>query len=214
MSQDELLTAIESRYGFQLPAMYRHMVRQEWIDTPDVAKYTPLFMGEWLQLQAILDFDFQSVDPATPANPGLIPFAAKSRRRSVLLVPGTDGERPGGDRLLRAIGMYDRVRLDAPSLLGFCYREVLDQLTAGSDLNEERFAKEHFAKWRTTWYPLFPSAWQQTLAAIPDSATVEWTRTLKSGHQEQGRAFSHPDERDRIVARDLAFDGIDQEVRI
>jgi hypothetical protein len=45
---------------------------------------------------------------------------------------------------------------------------------------------------------------------MPDSAKVNWTRTMKSGYQEKGRSFLHPDENDRIVARDLAFEGIDQ----
>jgi hypothetical protein len=213
MSHTELLDAIERRYGFKLPAVYRHMVQQEWIDTPDYDNYTPLYMGEWLPLQAILDFDFQAVDPDIPANPGLIPFAQS---------PGGDPYFWYRERTVNGeaivvyceFGMYDRIRLEAPSLLGFCYREVLDQLTAGSDPNEERWAKEHLARWRETWYPLFPRAWQETLAAMPNSATVEWKRTLKSGHQEQGRSFLHPDERDRIVARDLAFEGIDQEVKL
>jgi hypothetical protein len=43
---------------------------------------------------------------------------------------------------------------------------------------------------------------------------VEWTRTLKSGRQEQGRSFLHPDACERIVARDLHFAGIDQTVSV
>jgi hypothetical protein len=213
MSQDELLTAIEKRYGFKLPEVYRYMVQQEWIDTPDFAKYTPLYMGEWLQLQAILEFDFQSVDPETPKNPGLIPFAQSPGGDPYFWYPA---RQVNGEAIVVycEFGMYDRIRLEAPSLLGFCYREVLDQLTSGSDKNEERWAKERLSRWRATWYPLFPREWQQTLAAMPDSATVEWARTLKSGHQEKGRSFLHPDERDRIVARDLAFEGIDQEVKL
>ena len=213
MNHDALLDAIEKRYAFKLPDVYRYMVQQEWIDTPDYDKYTPLYMGEWLQLQAILEFDFQSVDPDTPANPGLIPFA----------------QSPGGDpyfwypaRMVNGeaivvyceFGMYDRVRLDAPSFLGFCYRNVLDQLSTGCEYEDERFAQQNLARWRETWIPLLPPAWQQTLSKVPDSATVEWTRTLPSGRQEKGRSFIHPDECDRIVARDLAFEGIDQEIRL
>jgi hypothetical protein len=213
MNHEALLDAIEKRYAFKLPDVYRYMVQQEWIDTPDYDKYTPLYMGEWLQLQAILEFDFQSVDPDTPANPGLIPFAQSPGGDPYFWYPAlmVNGE---AIVVYCEFGMYDRIRLDAPSLLGFCYREVLDQLTAGSDANDERFAKELLARWRETWFPLFPREWQQTLAAMPDSAKVEWKRTLKSGHQEQGRAFLHPDERDRIVARDLAFEGIDQEIKL
>ena len=213
MSHDELFRAIETRYGFELPDIYCHMVRQEWLDTSDFAKYTPMFMGEWLPLQAILDFDFQSVDPETPANPGLIPVAQSPGGDPYCWYPArtVNGEAVIG---YCEFGMYDRIRLDAPGLLGFCYRNVLDQLSTGCEYEDERMAKESLARWRATWYPLFPRGWQQTLAAMPDSATVEWTRRLPSGRIEKGRSFLHPDEYERIVARDLAFDGIDQEIRL
>ena len=212
MNHDDLLAAIEKRYSFRLPDVYKQMVRAGWIDTSLHEAYTPLFMGEWLRLQELLDFDFQSVDPATPANPGLIPFAQSPGGDPYCWFPArtVNGEAVVG---YCEFGQYDEIRLDSPNLLGFCYRNVLDQLSTGCDHNEERRAKENLARWRATWIPLFPPAWQQTLAAMPHSATVEWTRTMKSGYQEKGRSFLHPDENDRIVARDLAFDGIDQWVK-
>jgi hypothetical protein len=111
-------------------------------------------------------------------------------------------------------GDFDRIRLEAPSLLAFVYRNALDGMSAGCECEDEATARHNLARWRVTWFPLFPIPWLQTLAAIPDSAQVEWTRTLKSGRQEQGRSFLHPDECDRIVARDLHFEGIDQTVTL
>lgn len=111
-------------------------------------------------------------------------------------------------------GEVDRIELVAPSLPGFVYRNALDQLSAGCEYEDEATAKHNLARWRVTWFPLFPKPWQETLAAISDSAQVQWTRTLKSGYQERGRSFLHPDECQEIVARDLRFEGIDERVRL
>lgn len=212
MTQEELLAEIERRYNFPLPAAYRHAVREGWVGTFD-DRYTPLFVGEWLRLEELLEFDFKSVDPDTPENPGLVPVAQS---------PGGDpycwylGRMVAGEPAVGEceFGQYDRIRLDAPSLLGFVYRDTLDQLATNCEHHhDEKTAKENLARWRETWFPLFPQPWQQTLASMPALPNVQWTRTLKSGHQESGRSFLHPDERDRIVARDLSFDGMDQTVK-
>jgi hypothetical protein len=188
-------------------------VQEGWIDTSVWENYTPLFMGEWLSLQAILDFNFQSVDPATPANPGLVPFAQSPGGDPYCWYPGRTAR---GEVVIGycEFGQYDQIRLEAPGLLAFCYRNALDQLAAGCEYEDEKMAKQNLTRWRATWFPLFPPQWQQTLAAVPDAATVEWTRTLPSGRREKGRSFLHPDECDRIVARDLAFGGIDQWVKV
>jgi hypothetical protein len=170
-------------------------------------------MGEWLPLAAILEFDFQSVVAETPSNPGLIPFAQS---------PGGDpycwyaARKCDGDAVIGycEFGDYKRIRLEAPSVLGFCYRNVLDQLATGCQYEDERFAKQNLARWRQTWIPLFPQPWQEQLATVPESACVEWTRVLPSGYRETGRSFIHPDECQRIVDRDLRFDGIDQWVAV
>jgi hypothetical protein len=211
MNHEELLGAIEKRYSFQLPAAYRQAVLAGWIDTDTWEQYTPMCLGEWLRLEAILEFDFQSVDPDTPVNPGLIPFAQSPGGDPYCWYPARtiQGEAAAGEC---EFGQYDRIRLDAPSLLGFVYRDVLDQLATGGDDYEIKSAQRNLARWRQTWFPLFPQQWQQTLAAMPDSPCVQWTRTLKSGYQEKGRSFLHPDERDKIVTRDLGFEGINQTV--
>ncbi len=212
MSQDELLAAIEERYSFKLPAAYRHAVRAGWIDTNVYENYTPIFNGEWLPLDAILEFDFQSVDPDTPANPGLIPFAQTPGGDPFLWYPARtiDGEAVVG---LTEFGQYDRLKLDSPSLLGFCYRQALDQVSTGCEYEDEKSALEFLAKWRGTWFPLFPTAWQKSFASLPPSASVPFTLTLPSGRQESGHSFMHPDECAKIVARDLAFDGIDTTIK-
>ncbi len=213
MNSPDLLEAIERRYGFTLPATYRQMVNAGWIDTSVREIYTPMFMGEWLSLAAIQEFDFQSVDPVTPSNPGLIPFAQSPGGDPYCWYPARQ-EHGDADIGYCEFGDYERIRLDSPSLLGFFYRNVLDQLATGCQYEDERFAKQNLARWRQTWFPLFPQQWQETLAAMPDSASVEWTRVLPSGYRESGRSFLHPDDCQRIVARDLNFDGIDQWVTI
>jgi len=213
MNHEELLAAIENRYGFTLPAVYRHAVKNGWSDTSVWEQYTPLFMGEWLSLQAILDYDFQAVDPETPANPGLVPFAQSPGGDPYCWYPArtVDGEPVVG---YTEYGEFGHIELCAPSLLGFVYRNALDQLSAGCEYEDEATAKHNLARWRVTWFPLFPQPWQQALAAIPDSAEVEWSRKLKSGYQERGRSFLHPDIRKRIVARDLQFEGMDQTLKL
>ncbi|MDX1946002.1 MAG: SMI1/KNR4 family protein [Pirellulaceae bacterium] len=213
MNHQQLLAAIEARYGIALPPTYRHAVAQGWIDPGVWENYTPLFMGEWLSLQAILDYDFQAVEKNAPANPGLIPFAQS---------PGGDpycwhsGRAMAGEPVVgyTEFGEFDRLELVAPSLLGFVYRNALEQLSAGCEYEDERTAKHNLARWRATWFPLFPRAWQQTLAAIPDVPLVEWTRTLRSGYQERGRSFLHPDECQKIIARDLQFPGLGQTLEL
>jgi hypothetical protein len=213
MNHEHLLATIENRYGLRLPAVYRQAAREGWIDTAVWEQYTPLFMGEWLSLQAILDYDFQAVDSETPANPGLIPFAQSPGGDPYCWYPARTIDREAVVGYTE-YGEFDRIQLYAPSLLGFVYRNTLDQMSAGCEYEDEATAKHNLARWRVTWFPLFPKEWQEALAAIPDSAQVQWTRTLKSGYQEQGRSFLHPDECDRIVARDLHFEGIDETVRL
>lgn len=211
MNVDHTLAAIEDRYGFRLPAVYRRAVTEGWIDTGVWEKYTPLFMGEWLSLQAILDYDFRAVDSDVPENPGLIPFAQSPGGDPFCWYPARtiNGEAVVG---YTELGDYESIELCAPHLLGFVYRNALDQLSAGCEYEDERTAKHNLARWRETWFPLFPRHWQETLAAVPDSASVEWTRTLKSGYRERGRSFLHPDTSKVIVSRDLQFEGLDQTV--
>lgn len=213
MNHEQLLAAIETRYGFQLPAVYRHAVTQGWIDSSVWEHYTPLFMGEWLTLQAILDYDFQAVDSDTPVNPGLVPFAQSPGGDPYCWYPARtiNGEAVVG---YTEFGEFDCIQLREPGLLGFVYHDVLDQLCASCEYEDERTARHNLARWRATWFPLFPQQWQHELAAIPESANVKWTRTLKSGFQEHGRSFLHPDTCDRIVSRDLHFEGINQTVKI
>ena len=213
MNQEQLLSAIESRYGFRLPAIYRHAVRESWIDPRVWEQYTPLFMGEWLSLQAILDYDFQAVDSDTPVNPGLIPFAQSPGGDPYCWYPARtiQGEAVVG---YTEYGDFGSLRLYAPGLPGFVYRNALEQLSAGCEYEDERTALHNLARWRSTWFPLFPEPWQRELAAVPESAKVEWTRTLPSGRQEHGRSFLHPDAFDRIMSRDLHFDGIDQDIQL
>jgi|GEM_PF-6771488 len=213
MNHDHTLVAIEDRYGFKLPAVYRHAVAEGWIDTDVWEKYTPLFMGEWLSLQAILDYDFQAVDSETPVNPGLIPFAQSPGGDPYCWCPARaiNGEAVVG---YTGYGEFDSIQLCAPNLLGFVYRNALDQLSTGCEYEDETEFRHNLARWRTTWFPLFPQPWQNELAAIPESATVEWTRTLKSGYQERGRSFWHPDTCDRLVSRDLHFEGIDETMKL
>lgn len=213
MNHDHTLDAIETRYGFKLPAVYRHAVVEGWIDTDVWEKYTPLFAGEWLSLQAILDYDFQAVDSNTSVNPGLIPFAQSPGGDPYCWCPARtiNGDAVDG---YTEYGDFDSIQLYAPNLLGFVYRNTLDQLSIGCEYEDERTFRRNLARWRTTWFPLFPQPWQNELATIPESAAVEWTRTLPSGYQERGRSYFHPDTCNRLVFRHLQFEGIDQTVKL
>jgi hypothetical protein len=172
-------------------------------------------MGEWLSLPAILEYDFLTLeaDLGGAGEPSLVPFA---------MSPGGDpycwypARTVAGEAVVCycEYGEFDRIQPVAPSLLGFVYRNALEQLSVDCGAGEERTARHNLARWRATWFPLFPQPWQQTLAAIPEVVGVEWVRTLPSGYQERGRSFLHPDEVERIVARDLHFAGIDQTVAL
>jgi len=213
MGREELLAAIEDRYGFRLPPTYRYAVGEGWTDPADWDRYTPLFMGEWLSPAAILEYDFQAVDPDTPANPGLIPFAQSPGGDPYCWCPART---VGGETVVgyTEYGEFDSVQLYAPGLLGFVYRNALEQLAAGCEYEDEAAAKHNLARWRATWFPLFPDRWRQMLAAVPDAARVEWARTLPNGYEERGRSFLHPAACRVALVRDLQFEGIDETVDV
>jgi hypothetical protein len=206
MNDEALYGIIEARYGFLLPDEYREMRRRGWIGGTYESDFLGPINAEWLSLEEIADYDFGR-DVKEGARPPVVPFAMDGGHNPWCWFPAraTDG---GVPIAFCYFGDCSEARLDSPSFLGFCYRQLLDYLSQG-DYVPKGGDPQYIERWRNDWSTLFPPSWRQVLSEVTPTPSVEW-----DDHGSPCRGYIHPDENKRIVLRDLAFPNIDRWVRV
>lgn len=204
-TDEQLYARIEARFGFALPDEYRRMRARGWFtyDAPasDAAYRRPreqaylwLFDMEWMPLADIdggdeLFFSF--------SRGGLVPFAFAADASHWCWFP---------DRAARGVAPVVFCPRDcedgqfyAPDLLGAMYRQILE-FACNVSPDEEREAREHFARWLRDLVPLFPERRQTTVARLAAAPL-------------RGDGLLDDEEYESIVARDLAFPLLDTQFK-
>jgi hypothetical protein len=202
---DALYDAIAARYGFPLPEEYRDMRRRGWIG----GTYEDDFLGplnaEWLSLEEIANYDF-GPDVEEGARPPVVPFAMDGGANPWCWYPARATASTVPTVFCNFLD-FSEARMDAPSFLGFCYRQLLDYLSQG-EYAPKGGDPAYLDRWRSDWSTVLPPAWRQVLSEIPPTPSVEWNDGASC------RGYLHPDDNMRRVARDLTFPDIDEWVRI
>jgi hypothetical protein len=206
MNDTALYDAIEVRYGFSLPEEYRQMRRRGWIG----GTYEDDFLGpinaEWLPLEEIVDYDF-GPNVKEGARPPVVPFAMDGGANPWCWFPARAAE-TGVPTAFCYFQDFTEARMDAPNFLGFCYRQLLDYLSAG-DYVPRGGDPAYIERWRSDWSTIFPPAWRQVFSQIPPTPSIGW-----DDHGSTHRGYLHPDDNKRIVERDLRFPDIDEWIRL
>jgi hypothetical protein len=192
----DIYAAIEAKYGFAIPALYRRMEKDGFFAfepgrvgvDPWNDSYLWVPEMEWMPLQEILDFE-----PPSYQRPGFLPFAFTGGGEYWCWWPAEDPEAvvhlPIGDA-----GVFD-----APNILGSIYRRFLDYAIEVSEPNDEE-ARRYFTLWASRLGEYFPPLWIATLHQLSRAEPV-----MRPLGRTTIRGLINPARRDELIARDLAF---------
>jgi hypothetical protein len=209
-SSRDLYRDIEARYGFSLPAEYRHMKERGWFDSttntmpyfnPTGQSYLWMNEMEWMPLHSIRAFEFPGY-----CKPGFIPFAFTGGGDHWCWYPeyATNGVTPV------VLCPHDDMMAEfyAPDFLGSVYRQMLDFAASNLDEKDEPLARQHLKRWHDDLGPMFPASWRATIAKLQTAPVQSWEVGKLTKFKQVG--LLSPREYRLIVERDLPFDKLDE----
>lgn len=222
MTREAALRAIESRYGFVLPEIYRRMQHdgvcdygasvEEWLATCASRTFEspPALLGaidfEWLALDYIVEWEAPDY---FRSDLGLVPFA-QSARADLYAWLSRDAD---PSVVVLVSRDQNKTTFFAPHLEGLLYRETLEALTYPIPLEEEDQFASHEDRTRAreaeveTIRPYLRPRWHDDLVSLVAREPRAWT----SGDRMRETFVAQLDEtelRDRMV-RELAFPRLD-----
>lgn len=190
---------IEERYGFRIPDEYRALQERGLVAGPDPASELWLLEVEWMPLEEIRDYQFQDYQ-----KPGFVPFGFTGRGDLWCWWP--EGADPQGTPVVLCPHDDMMAHVEAPHLMGFLYRRVLDYVSGGFDPEDEAEAREHVRDWHRLIGSEVPAAWAETVAALSGRPLVSWQEAHFTAS-----GFVAPEEYQQLLQRDLSFPRLDQE---
>jgi hypothetical protein len=186
-----------------LPKTYRRMQEDGVLDwtTPRGIQFSPV---QWLSQEKILQY---AVEETTPV---LLPFAS---------TPGNDfwcwyrgWEINGAMPVVFASHYTDDVMGYAPDFAGCLYRMLLEEMTASRLVGEmvatPKELPDLFQRYTENIAPYLPREWGYMLQSL----NISHRPVIHAGENMYG--ILYPEETERIIAHDLSFSGLNQEVRI
>jgi hypothetical protein len=189
--------AIEQRYGFVVPEVYRTLEAQGHLGLP-WRNYLAFYDCEWLKLEKIVQYKFNDWEIAVDG--GFVPFAITGRHEPYCwrLDWASGGEPP----IVLCKACESGICL-APDLRGFLYRMAIEAFAGRNDflgdarVDELRRAVDIIAS-------LLPARWARQL------------RELQHGNwqKDEKRAYLFiipPQECDIILAKELSFLHLNEE---
>jgi hypothetical protein len=185
--------AIEQRYGFALPEIYRTLeLRGHFSHRGPEENYLAFYDCEWLPMAAIAEYRFNDWEIATDG--GFVPFAITGRHEPYCwrLDWAVGGEAPIVlcERCERAVCL-------APDFRGFVYRMALEAFAGRNDFPGDAKVDElHRAV--AILAPLLPEQWSARLLNLRGRS---WQKDEKLGNL----CVIPWQECEDIIAADLAF---------
>lgn len=192
MNQDAL-SSIRDRYGFELPELYRSILANGHFSTSPWDNYWELQDCEWLPLDAIAAYEF--LDFQITSEGGFVPFAVSTRQDEFCWrLDWAAGAEPPVVFCERGESGFGY----APHFQGFLYRKVLEEFSGFGPENERGVVRLRHAVNQVT--PYLPQAWA---ARLQDLARQDFDRWQKG---RLGELFLLPkDELAALVSAELAF---------
>lgn len=190
---------IEARYRLKLPSDYLQLYeanRFTWFGVDKSPEYLSFTDLEWLTLDEIAEYKFlDQID-------GLVPFAISARRDEWSW--RTDWN-TGSEPSVVFCGRVDTGYGYAPHFKGALYRLFLEELS-GTWIYQDHGRHgtiQQFRKYLQFFETLFPERWIQTLQELlpPDARLRKLPRSI---------GVVSSDITDAIIARDLAFDHLNE----
>lgn len=129
----DTIAAIQSRYGFGLPATYRALLEKGHLSPNPWENYLALQDCEWLSLEQIANYEF--LDFQITSNGGYVPFAVSSRRDEFCWrLDWAEGKEPPIVFCERGESGFGY----APHFLGFLYRKLLEEFAGYGGIEQKR----------------------------------------------------------------------------
>ena len=193
---EELISAIQDKYSFTLPDVYRILVERGHTNHANEDMYLWLPETRWLSLERILEHE-----PADYHQDDFVPFAKNPAGDYWMWRP--DATRDGRVPVVFCPHDDELGEFDSPDITGFLYRRVLLYALSEYEDAGDAEARAQMREFASVLQSILPPAWIERIVDIAGRPAVAYNQ--KTIFAEEVIGLLTEDQLDAIVEEDLKF---------